>query len=82
MHSLRTAGAIILKVTYGYSVKERDDPFVGVVETAVAQFSECLEPGAHLVDLAPLRMSHSLRRRINGNANWVSFLFPSSDPHS
>ena len=71
-----------MKVTYGYSVKERDDPFVGVVETAVAQFSECLEPGAHLVDLAPLRMSHSLRRRINGNANWVSFLFPSPDLHS
>jgi hypothetical protein len=37
----------------GYSVKEHDDPFVKVVEAAVVQFSECLEPGARLVDLVP-----------------------------
>ena len=81
MRAFRTAGAIILTFAYGYSVKEHDDPLVKVVEAAGVQFSECLEPGAHLADLVPLRMLHFLRRRIDMNANY-SFLSPSPDPHS
>jgi len=44
-------------ISHGYAVKEYDDPIVDVVETAVSQFSECVEPGAFLVDLVPLRKS-------------------------
>ena len=40
-------------ISYGYSVKEHDDSFVDVVEAAVNGFSECLEPGAFLVDMMP-----------------------------
>jgi len=51
---IRTAGAIILMISHGYSVKEHDDPIVDMVEAAVSQFSECVEPGAYLVDMVPL----------------------------
>lgn len=44
-------------ISHGYSVKEHDDPIVNIVEDAAAQFSECLEPGAFLVDVIPFRRS-------------------------
>jgi hypothetical protein len=44
-------------IAYGYSVKEQDDPFLGVVEAAVNGFSESTEPGSFLVDVIPFRMS-------------------------
>ena len=40
-------------ISYGYSVKEHDDPLLGVVEASVVGFSECMEPGAFLVDMIP-----------------------------
>ena len=51
--AVSTTGAIILMISYGYSVKEHDDSFVDVVEAAMNGFSECLEPGAFLVDMMP-----------------------------
>ena len=54
IHAIRTTGAIILMIAYGYSVKEHDDFLVDVTEAAVNGFSECMEPGAHLVDMIPL----------------------------
>ena len=42
-------------ITYGYSVKENDDPLVEMVEAALVGFSETLEPGAFLVDTIPSR---------------------------
>ena len=47
-------------IAYGYSVKGQDDPLVNVVEAAVHGFSECMEPGAYLVDMMPLRESSFL----------------------
>jgi len=44
-------------ISYGYSVKEHDDPFLGVAEAAMSAFSECTKPGAYLVDMIPLRKS-------------------------
>lgn len=41
-------------ISHGYSVNEHEDRFVDVVEAAVSGFSECLEPGAFLVDMVPL----------------------------
>jgi len=55
-----------MMISYGYSVKEHDDPYLDVVEAAVNGFSECTEPGAYLVDLIPLRKSRPPRRRIIG----------------
>ena len=53
---IRTAGTIVLMIAYGYSVKKKGrDPLVDLVEAAVGGFSECMEPGAYLVDMIPLR---------------------------
>lgn len=60
-------------MTYGYSVKEHDDPFVGVVEEAVQGFSETLEPGAYLVDVIPLRESQFFRPRDAVDPHYNSF---------
>ena len=67
-------------ITYGYTVKEHDDSYVDLVETAVHQFSECLEPGAFLVDVVPARKSRSLRQPIVEGADFI-FLSLASTPH-
>ena len=66
------AGAIILMISHGYSVKEYDDPIVDVVEAAVSQFSECVEPGAYLVDMVPLCKLPFPCRPITWGINHVS----------
>ena len=65
-------------ITHGYQVKGYDDPIVDVVEAAVSGFSECLEPGAYLVDVIPLRKPHLLLRCIVRNANYVFLVLLSS----
>ncbi|KAF8348622.1 cytochrome P450 [Amanita rubescens] len=52
-HIRRTAGAIILRIAYGYEVKEGRDPFVSAADEAVEQFSISTSPGAFLVNLVP-----------------------------
>jgi len=49
-----TAGAIILRIAYGYRVKEGDDPFVTLVDEAIVQFSQATSPG-FVVNLVPAR---------------------------
>ena len=49
----RTAGAIILRIVYGYEVVEGDDPFVSAVTETMEQFSLSFAQGAFLVDLVP-----------------------------
>ena len=56
----RTAGAIILKLAYGYTTREEDDPFVHSADVAVDQFSKTTEPGAFVVDVLPFRTPSSL----------------------
>lgn len=64
-------------MTYGYSVKEKDDHYVEIVEAVMSGFSESLEPGAFLVDMIPSREWRSLRHRTAGDAN---FSYPSLTP--
>ncbi|KIJ04516.1 hypothetical protein PAXINDRAFT_22188 [Paxillus involutus ATCC 200175] len=52
-HIRTTAGAIILKVTYGYTVQADEDPFVELANRAMANVSLVTTPGAFLVDLIP-----------------------------
>ncbi|KAF5372596.1 hypothetical protein D9758_005204 [Tetrapyrgos nigripes] len=53
-HLRKTAGAIILRISYGYQVKEGPrDPFVDLVNLAVEQVSQALAPGSFLVNLVP-----------------------------
>ena len=50
----RTAGAIILRIAYGYQVKEGDDPFVTLADDATSQFAQATSPG-FLVNFVPAR---------------------------
>jgi hypothetical protein len=77
IRAIRTAGIIILMMAYGYSVKENNDPLVDVVEAAVNGFSECMEPGAYLVDMIPFRKSPFLPVLL-GMPKTSSFLFTDS----
>lgn len=52
----REAGAIILKVAYGYEIEaHKEDPLVTLADHAMDQFSKAMIPGAWLVDMVPIR---------------------------
>lgn len=49
------AGAIILKMAYGYTIEpHKRDPLVDIADEALLQFSAATVPGAWLVDTIPL----------------------------
>jgi hypothetical protein len=74
--AIRTTGAIILMIAYGYSVKNNNDYLLDVVEAAVTAFSQCMDPGAYLVDMIPLRKSPFLPNALLGMPTTPSFLSP------
>jgi cytochrome P450 len=53
-HVRKTSGAIILRISHGYEVQEKDDPFVALADQATDQFSLSTAPGGFLVNLVPL----------------------------
>ncbi|KAK7695619.1 hypothetical protein QCA50_000255 [Cerrena zonata] len=53
-HIRKTAGAIIMMITYGYSVTEGKDPYVDMVDKAMENFTVTTTPGAFLVDVLPV----------------------------
>src|SRR5271154_3940074 len=56
----KTAGAIILKISHGYTIQEENDPLVALADRATEQFSLACLPGAYLVDIIPIRTFHIL----------------------
>ncbi|KZT32144.1 cytochrome P450 [Sistotremastrum suecicum HHB10207 ss-3] len=48
------AGALILRIGYGYPVEDQNDPFVAVADVAMDAFSKSTEPGVWLVDFVPI----------------------------
>jgi len=52
-HLRHTAGAIVLRISHGYEVQEKDDPFVALADKANGEFSIASTPGAFLVDTFP-----------------------------
>jgi hypothetical protein len=53
LNAYSTAGAIILRISHGYEVKENNDPFVDLADLAVDQFSKSTATGAWMVDIMP-----------------------------
>ncbi|KAK7439838.1 hypothetical protein VKT23_017410 [Stygiomarasmius scandens] len=50
----KTAGAMVLHLTYGYKIKEEGvDPFVQLADEAMEQFSDITRPGVYMVDIFP-----------------------------
>lgn len=61
----REAGAIILKIGYGYTVEpHKSDPLVDSVDKALAQFSAATVPGAWMVDTIPACKAFSPWQRV------------------
>ncbi|KAG2366904.1 cytochrome P450 [Suillus spraguei] len=52
-HVQHTAGAIILRISHGYEVKETGDPYIDLADRAMNQFTASTTPGAFMVDLVP-----------------------------
>jgi hypothetical protein len=48
------AGAVILKITYGWTVISNDDPLVLFMEEALRIGAESVQPGRWLVEILPL----------------------------
>ncbi|GLB41345.1 putative cytochrome P450 family protein [Lyophyllum shimeji] len=49
----KLAGGVIMKLTYGYTVEEGEDPYVNLIEGANSNFNAATVPGAFLVDSFP-----------------------------
>ncbi|TFK48739.1 cytochrome P450 [Heliocybe sulcata] len=49
-----TAGAVILRLTYGYQPKEHGDSLVDLIDRTMEQFSTLTSPNAFLVDVFPV----------------------------
>jgi hypothetical protein len=50
----RSAAAIILNITYGYTLAERDDPCVALADAAMQTMSKAGVFGTYLVDYIPV----------------------------
>ncbi|KAJ7272073.1 cytochrome P450 [Mycena haematopus] len=53
-HIHLTSGAIALRFTYGYTVRDEKDPLIELITKVMEDFSETVTPGAFLVDLLPI----------------------------
>ncbi|KAJ7272050.1 cytochrome P450, partial [Mycena haematopus] len=53
-HIHLTSGAIALRFTYGYTVRDEKDPLIELINKVMEDFSEAVTPGAYLVDLLPI----------------------------
>lgn len=53
-HIRKTAGAIILQISYGYTIQEEDDPFIELAERTMNQFSLATASGGFLANLVPI----------------------------
>ncbi|KAG1844263.1 cytochrome P450 [Suillus tomentosus] len=52
-HVRHTVGAIILRISHGYEVKEKNDPFVDLADRVTSHVSQATAPGAFMVDILP-----------------------------
>ncbi|KAH6507448.1 hypothetical protein HBI56_151160 [Parastagonospora nodorum] len=52
-HIKMEAGAVILRVTYGYTPWEEKDPLVDMAGTTMVDFADVMIPGKYLVDVLP-----------------------------
>ncbi|KAK0185226.1 cytochrome P450, partial [Armillaria mellea] len=53
-HIRKTAGAIILQISHGYTIQEENDPFIELAERTMSQFSLATASGGFLANLIPI----------------------------
>jgi len=61
-----TAGAIILRISHGYEVKENNDPFIDLADRAMDQFSRSTAP-TFVVNIVPFCTN------LNFAGNWSDY---------
>lgn len=62
------AGAVALKLAYGYNIERGgDDLLVDMAETSLARFAYSTQPGAWLVDVLPFCEYNYLLRHISNS---------------
>jgi hypothetical protein len=62
-HIKKEAGAVILKITYGYTVEPRgNDPLVDLAGKTMEEFSDAATPGKWAVDIMPFRTCHNVQK--------------------
>jgi hypothetical protein len=56
LHFLHTSlvGSTTLSMTYGITVRPKNDPYIKIAEEAIEAITELLIPGAFLVDIFPI----------------------------
>lgn len=63
-HFRRNAGAVILEISYGWSVTDADDKFVKLIEDGFKVQAEIARPGRWYVDIFPWRTSIAIHLQI------------------
>ncbi|KAJ7584337.1 cytochrome P450 [Mycena floridula] len=53
-HCFQHAGAIVLRVSYGYTAKDQDDPFIKAGNDAMESFNKGCAPGTYMVNQMPI----------------------------
>lgn len=60
-HIKKEAGAVILKIVYGYTVEPHgDDPLVDIASQTMEEFSDATTPGRYAVDIMPMCKNSTL----------------------
>jgi hypothetical protein len=49
------AGALVLRITYGYRVQEHNDPFINLTEQSIREVTLAASPTSWIVDYLPFR---------------------------
>ncbi|KAJ7493305.1 cytochrome P450 [Mycena galericulata] len=66
-HGYRCAGAIVLKIAYGYQAKDNNDPLVTLVDEAMHQFSELTAANS----IRTVRYHKTLQTMLDTPFEWV-----------
>ncbi|KAJ7598124.1 cytochrome P450 [Mycena floridula] len=53
-HCFQHAGSIVLRVAYGYTAKDTDDPFIKAANEAMESFNKGCAPGTYMVNQLPI----------------------------
>ncbi|CAE7110694.1 unnamed protein product [Rhizoctonia solani] len=53
-HIRHTAGATVVRLTYGYTPKDQDNEYIKIAELVMDHFSLASTPGAFMVDIFPI----------------------------
>ncbi len=60
----RTTGAVILAISHGYTIDQKNDPLIQLADECLAEASLAFQPGSWAVDFIPFRTQLSMLLKI------------------